>query len=334
MLDKLLLRNKHLVMQKEKSSISENSNKIYYLPNFLGLGSQRCASTWLYYALNSHPNILMTSKKETRYFSHKITTKSLEWYSNLFDIKDKLTVDKPYILGEIDPSYAAMYYQEVLLVKKIIPHLKIILIIRHPVERIVSSITRSWSFSFLEKEKPKNKNIFYLLRIVDSSLCYRFTNYERTYKNWSSVFGVENIFIETYDNINLKPKKILNDLILFLGLENSNLLADDVVSKRKNVSKVEEKEDIPNLLKWYLSRKWLPKIYRLQSQLNLDLSPWIESMEKNVSGGKWYYYLIIWIHQIYFLIPYTIAYKVYDAIRLPLKIYKIRRNLDSQISTS
>lgn len=141
-------------MQKQDILNLENINKAYKLPNFLGLGSQRCASSWLYQILKSHPDIIMTSKKETRYFSHNISSKSLEWYSNLFEKEeDQLTINQPYLLGEIDPSYSAMYHQEVLLVKNIIPHLKIILIIRHPVERIISSITRSWSFSYLEKEK-------------------------------------------------------------------------------------------------------------------------------------------------------------------------------------
>ena len=109
---------------------------------------------------------------------------------------------------------------------------------------------------------------------------------------------------------------------------------DDIVKKKKNVSKAKEKEDIPHLLRWYLSCKWLPKVRRLQSQLNLDLSFWIESMEKNASEGKWYYYLVIFIHYTYFVIPYTVAYKLYNAVRIPVKIRKIKKNLRSQISTS
>ena len=322
--------------QNQESLISLSGKQGYYLPHFLGLGSQRCASSWLYQNLNLHPKIIMTSKKETRYFSHKITSASLEWYSNLF-LKnleqENSIIDDTFILGEIDPSYAAMYYQEILQIKQIIPNLKIILIIRNPVERMISSITRGWTFSYMESEEAKNTNIFYLLRSVDSSLPYRFTDYERTYKNWSSVFGEENIFIDTYERIKFDPEGLLDDLLYFLQVNKNTQVIENAINK-KNVSKPEEKEDIPHLLRWYLSRKWLPKVRRLQSQLNLDLSSWIESMEKNASEGKWYYYLIILIHYIYFMIPYTFAYKLYNAIRIPLKIRQIQKNLHSQIGTS
>jgi len=309
----------------------------YYLPDFLGLGSQRCASSWLYQILNSHPKIIMTYKKETRYFSHKITSEKLEWYSNLFKNnlkKENSVLNESFILGEIDPSYAAMYYKEILQIKKIIPNLKIILIIRDPVERMISSIARGWTFSNRESEKAKNTNIFNLLRSVDSSLPSRFTDYERTYKNWSSVFGVENIFVEDYEKVVKNPKGFIDDLLSFLELENNTEVIDDAIKKKKNVSQPEQKQYVPHLLRWYLSKKWLPQVRRLQVELDIDLSSWIESMNKNVSEGKFYYYLIILIHQIYFVIPYTILYKIYNAIRIPIKIRKIRKNLYSQISTN
>ena len=54
------------------------------LPTFVGLGSQRSASTWLHSVLKAHPQITMTSRKEANYFGYEIQWHNLNWYTDLF----------------------------------------------------------------------------------------------------------------------------------------------------------------------------------------------------------------------------------------------------------
>jgi hypothetical protein len=49
------------------------------LPTFLGIGSARCASTWLYIKLHSHPDIAL-APKEIDFFSIDILARNLAWY--------------------------------------------------------------------------------------------------------------------------------------------------------------------------------------------------------------------------------------------------------------
>ena len=41
------------------------------MPNFLVIGSAKCATTSLYFYLNQHPEIFMAKKKECHFFCHQ-----------------------------------------------------------------------------------------------------------------------------------------------------------------------------------------------------------------------------------------------------------------------
>lgn len=304
----------------------------YYLPTFLGLGSQRCASTYLQRCLEIHPEITLIPK-ECRFFSSKIRTESIDSYSQLFQKagkhkKNGVTSTR----GEIDPSYATLRLAEIAIVKELIPDLKLILIVRNPVDRMISYIGRGWRFHYLDGGNAGSRNLFILLRKVDNKLSCRFTDYFSIYKKWSYLFGKTNIFVETYENLTLNPKQILKKCCLFLEVDSQieNILSEKQLYKHENASSTYYRQEIPHFLKWYLAKKWLPKTRILQSELNLDLSHWIDSMEKTASEGKFQYYLIVLIHYIYFVIPYTIVYNIFNSIRIPLKIFSIRYHLNCQ----
>jgi hypothetical protein len=290
------------------------------LPTFLGIGSQRCASTWLDQMLRLHPEIFM-APKECNFFSNKIKTESLECYCRLFEVENQ---ERRLVQGEISPSYAAMFPEEIAIVKRIIPDLKVILIIRNPVEHCISQITRQWTYYYVDKGASINRNIFHLLRSIDSSQSYRLTDYLSIYKNWLMFFGAKNIFIETYDVLNSNPKALMIDILSFLEVDTNYDFSENIFKQKPNCSKIESNE-IPFFLKWYLSREWLSKVRQLQSELDLDVSAWIDSMENTISEGKLYYHLIWFIHKIYFCVPYNFFYGVFNLFRIRFRIYLILR---------
>lgn len=63
------------------------------LPNFLAIGSQRCASTWLHSVLKEHPEITL-APKEYQFWSNKIKTDSLSSYYRMFAEIDKNSINK------------------------------------------------------------------------------------------------------------------------------------------------------------------------------------------------------------------------------------------------
>ena len=68
-------------------------------PNFVGIGAQKCASTWIYQILSDHPDVSLSTKKEIDFFSYRYHHGSL-WYEKHFPDKPGATAT-----GEVSPSY-------------------------------------------------------------------------------------------------------------------------------------------------------------------------------------------------------------------------------------
>ncbi len=53
-------------------------------PDFIGIGAQKCASTWVYKILQDHPQVGVSTPKELDFFSYYFNY-GYQWYLNLFD---------------------------------------------------------------------------------------------------------------------------------------------------------------------------------------------------------------------------------------------------------
>lgn len=107
------------------------------LPDFLVIGAARCGTTSLYEYLKSHPQIyLPPSKRPEPHFFLKENEfkKGIKYYSNKY-FKD---VDKNAVAGEISTSYIYQPYVAER-IKKYLPRVKLIAILRNPIERAFSN---------------------------------------------------------------------------------------------------------------------------------------------------------------------------------------------------
>ena len=102
-------------------------------PTFLGIGGQKCASTWLSESLRRHPQVFISSPKELRYFVDN-QHQSLDWYLNHF--KGAAAARH---CGEFSSNY--IYYPEITArIKKDLGVIKIIAIVREPMSRTLSHL--------------------------------------------------------------------------------------------------------------------------------------------------------------------------------------------------
>lgn len=104
---------------------------IGHLPNFIGIGAQKCASTWLYDVLRDHPEVTLSTTKELDFFSCHYD-RGLNWYRQRFPVRAGGRVR-----GEISPSY--FHDPQVpARVQAHLPGVRIIVALRDPVERALS----------------------------------------------------------------------------------------------------------------------------------------------------------------------------------------------------
>jgi hypothetical protein len=101
-------------------------------PTFLGIGAQKCASTWLYDILLDHPQLSLSVPKELDFFSYHYDH-GFQWYERHFSVRTGT-----HAIGEISPSY---FHEPAVpaRVKSYAPGIKILVSLRDPVHRAISN---------------------------------------------------------------------------------------------------------------------------------------------------------------------------------------------------
>ena len=102
------------------------------LPNFIGLGAQRAATTWAYACLREHPEVFIPEQKEIGFFRWHYD-KGLDWYASHFEGH----AGEPAI-GEITPGY--MHSAEAIgRIATDLPSVRVFVVLREPVQRSFSA---------------------------------------------------------------------------------------------------------------------------------------------------------------------------------------------------
>jgi hypothetical protein len=104
------------------------------LPNLVIVGGMKCGTTSLHKYLAAHPEVFMSEEKELGFFtSWSMRDRGLSWYEKQFPVAAS-------VRGESSPIYTA--WPHVLGVPEAIaatlPEVKLIYLVRDPIERIVS----------------------------------------------------------------------------------------------------------------------------------------------------------------------------------------------------
>ena len=118
------------------------------LPDFLIIGAMKAGTTSIHENLKSHPKIGMSDFKETNYFTSNYNY-GINWYKSLFN---KSGVKN----GEACPSYAMVfkYPDTAERIYKTTSKIKLIYILRDPVDRIVSHLHHN-----LYRDRFNKKNV-------------------------------------------------------------------------------------------------------------------------------------------------------------------------------
>lgn len=193
-------------MNNSLRTLSENvQNDRLFTLDFVGIGPQKTASTWLHEMLGKHPSIcLPTATKELQFFDRL-------YHQSINDYVSYFKHCKPnQLCGEITPGYFDTP-EAPIRISKHFPKSKIIVSLRHPVKR-----TESLYLHHLRKgrvSKDFTEAVAQLPRIKESG------KYRKHLQTWFNHFQPEKIKIVITEDIATRPEKILDELYQFLSLE-------------------------------------------------------------------------------------------------------------------
>ncbi|MBX3372460.1 MAG: sulfotransferase [Phycisphaeraceae bacterium] len=99
---------------------------------FIMVGCQRCGTTWVDAALREHPQVYLPPQKQTYYFDRHLD-RGDAWYLGQF----AGATDRHRAVGEVATGYSLPHAVPHL--ARLLPHVRILMAVRHPVERLYSN---------------------------------------------------------------------------------------------------------------------------------------------------------------------------------------------------
>lgn len=182
--------------------------------DFIGIGAQKCGTTWLAKMLKEHPQVYWKGGKEFNFFNDRFPfytktnynnySKGIKWYL------EELGSKKGKIVGE----FSTNYMWDPLVAKRIkenFPKTKIIAVLRDPVERAYSQ------YLFAGQ-------LFYIAKDFDSALkkypeFIERGMYYKQLKPYFDLFPKKNIKVIIYEDLKDKPIETIREVEKFLGIK-------------------------------------------------------------------------------------------------------------------
>jgi hypothetical protein len=200
------------------------------LPQFLVISPPKTGSTWLACTLRRHPQLFLPTIKEVKYFSSLYKWLDLGWYAEQF-----LPAEER-IAGEASPSYALLPIERIQAIRRLLPDLKLIFLMRDP-------ISRAWSHAkhchrYREANFRTSRTNYDAVTEAEWEVNFfhdwTLTNgdYLGQLKRWSSVFPREQMYVGFYESIATRPVEMLRELFAFLGADPDVDLSTFPISER------------------------------------------------------------------------------------------------------
>lgn len=195
-------------------------------PNFIIVGAMKAGTTSLYEYINQHPQVLPCAQKEVHFFVHHLE-KGLDWYLAHFP---HIPPTGGYLTGEASPGYLCNTVQSK--VKETFPEVKLIAVLRNPVERAISHYyhnvkhgieMRSFEAAMTAEMKAiaslPGINLVKETKNWSGEQGYLFTGlYVYFLQKWISAFERQQILIVKSEDLYQKSKETMDDVFDFLEL--------------------------------------------------------------------------------------------------------------------
>jgi hypothetical protein len=214
-------------------------------PDFLCVGMEKAATSWLYDQLRAHPDFWMPPVKELRYLhvdkptmddvvrllrNQKETGKrarginqvfleeagglagqprNLDRYGALFRFKSK------QLSGDISPGYWRLKPSDIAAVGARFPHVRVLLMVRDPVERAWSHISMLHRRGAFDAGMAKDGIVF--ARWFARSPAKRATFASRVPQRWAESAPATPFRFFFFDDVVAVPQRVRTEIVDFLG---------------------------------------------------------------------------------------------------------------------
>lgn len=181
--------------------------------NFLLIGAAKSATTSLSNALSQHPDICFSNPKEPEFFCKDNWRDKIENYHSLFKQKSVK------LYGEGSTNYSKFPHYNKNIHKDIFdynPNMKIIYMMRHPIDRIVSHYIHSYNRGH-ESINDINIALTSNTHYIDTA------RYAFQIEPYITHFGRKNVLLLFFEDFISNPQQVLNTTFDFLDINRIEL---------------------------------------------------------------------------------------------------------------
>lgn len=203
------------------------------MPNFLIIGAVKSGTTSLYYYLKQHPQIYMSPTKEPSFFAFEESMPPFQGLSGRGASCDYITNIEAYralfqeasdeiAIGEASPVYL-VHPSAPERIRHHIPEVKLIAILRDPVESIYSAYLMQRLYGaesladFGQAIRREDADIHKPWRLRQQYIDVGF--YYTHLKRYFDIFDPSQIRVYLYEDFKTNPMSVLKDIFRFLGVD-------------------------------------------------------------------------------------------------------------------
>ncbi len=299
----------------ELISLEEQVN---YGPDFICIGAQKSCTSWLHWNLVFHPETSMPPEKEINYFcceppqwqerynrlmkarKNEIPITEIfpfesfpfTWYEdflftphtaeNYFKLFPK---PQGKISGDLSPSYCLLQTQYIEALSKELPNVKIIYLLRNPVDRAWSQF-KMMNQDFLLTHPDASE----IIHFIENEGCLDYSKYTSILNTWEAYFPGR-VKVWFYDQICKNPEKVFMEICKYLNISKNidfehNKIKDKVFKGPSN--------PMPIGIRRYLNTQLHDELISLHKHFkNVYTKCWLnENTSKLLEIYSWLYYKI------------------------------------------
>jgi hypothetical protein len=246
------------------------------------------------------------------FFFRDMLRHDLEWYEAHFAPANG---DEPKpVRGEISPEYGRLKAWQVNRIAKLLPDLRLILTLRHPIERVWSQALLE--FGYLGDKDVRKISAINFLRQVERARNALSSDYSRTIRIWSEAFGRDALHIDFFDRFRDDPQTFINGVLRHIGATTPWTLPAKFIRTKVHATSsiVPHQRDIPEVVQWYIADRLLKRTERLNEVLEGRVSNWVDEMRTIRGETRLSWRILGEVNRTMLSVPERLAYEAYHAV--------------------
>jgi len=252
------------------------------------------------------------------FFLREMLRHDLDWYETHFESENG-SEPKP-VRGEISPLYCRLKAWQVNRIAKLLPDLRLIFTLRHPIERVWSQALLE--FGYLDRRDVQKISSIDFLRQVERARNRLSSDYRRTIQIWSNAFGRDALHIDLFETLQDDPQTYVDSILRHIGASTPWAVPAQFINSKVHATSnlIRNRRDIPGVVEWYIADRLLEPTERLNELLQGRVSSWIEDMRTIRGNTRLSWRILGEINRTLLAPPERLAYEAYHAV-LDLKFW-------------